>query len=454
MSSQSDAQFFERSYVVTLDRRPDRYERFVAGLPADWPFPRPAKFRAIDGQIVKPPRWWRPGDGAWGCYRSHVAILEACLNEGCESVLLFEDDAIFPPDFTARALEFLAAVPLDWQMLYLGGQLLKTSANRPGRVSDLVYRPHNVNRTHAFAVRGRDFMAILYRHLHDWNDWKPGHHIDHHFGRLHEGGKHAVYCPCDWLVGQAEGVSDIKRGNVSFPDRFWPAPRTAAGHRPPPAGPFTAIVGLHSSGSSALAGLIYHLGAYMGGNLGGFYGNDPATSCGFEAAKLARICEMASPFPSCERCLPSDLVAQQLRSWTNRLRAEAARLKTAAVGKYPLLCRLGDELHAALGDELRVIHIDRPLEESIESLARRCPNRDPAVLEDHQRWLWEGKQALLESMRTERVFSTTYEELLADPAGVAICALDFLGMKGTPARLGRAVAYVDAGKRHVAPLGK
>jgi hypothetical protein len=36
----------------------------------------------IDGRRLATPPQWRAGNGAWGCYRSHLLILEKCLLEG------------------------------------------------------------------------------------------------------------------------------------------------------------------------------------------------------------------------------------------------------------------------------------------------------------------------------------------------------------------------------------
>ncbi|MGB7323991.1 MAG: hypothetical protein WBD31_03910, partial [Rubripirellula sp.] len=48
----------------------------VACQLAGWPFPEPERFAAIDGRRVATPPQWRAGNGAWGCYRSHLLILE------------------------------------------------------------------------------------------------------------------------------------------------------------------------------------------------------------------------------------------------------------------------------------------------------------------------------------------------------------------------------------------
>jgi hypothetical protein len=123
------------------------------------------------------------------------------------------DDAGFVPDFVEHLNAYVRELPEDWGLAYLGGQHLYAAKHPPKKISDRVYRPYNVNRTHAFMVRGRATMKALYRHL-NWNDWHLKHHIDHHLGRLTQRryealvqGKNVekesipVYTPDRWLVG-------------------------------------------------------------------------------------------------------------------------------------------------------------------------------------------------------------------------------------------------------------
>ena len=230
---------------------------------------------------------------------------------------------------------------------------------------------------------------------------------------------------------------------ASFADKLWPAaPQSSAE-------PFCAVVGLHSSGSSALAGVLYHLGAHLGRRLGGHYGRNPQMACGFEAAKLARLCEGAIPFPATRMVQPAHVVAANLGAWIRTTQAEAARLKTAAAGKYPMLCRMGPQLLDICGRNLRVIHIDRPLAESVTSIQRRCPQRSPEVLAKHQSWLWEGKRDLLAALPHEAVLAITYDRLLDDPRSVAQHVGDFMGLNPSAQQLDRAAATIDAGKRHI-----
>ncbi|WP_397568537.1 glycosyltransferase family 25 protein [Schlesneria sp. T3-172] len=200
---------FDRAFVINLPFKTDRLHAFQARYPSC--LPKAEVWHALHGDSVTPPDWWTAGNGAWGCYRSHLQILEHCYNAGIESYIVFEDDAIFRPDFDERLPRVLAELPCDWQQLYLGGQLLHEAAHPPGKVTESVFVPFNVNRTHAFAVHRRGY-ELLYRHLHQI-PFAPHEHIDHHLGRLHESGRLKVYCPSRWLVGQDSGPSNISGNN-------------------------------------------------------------------------------------------------------------------------------------------------------------------------------------------------------------------------------------------------
>lgn len=146
-----------------------------------------------------------------------------------------------------------------------------------------------------------------------------------------------VYFPIEWLIGQAGGESDITP--LNFPDRFW----ELESNKPPDNQPFVAILGLHSSGSSALAGVLWSLGVYLGDDLGGYYGSQPGYECGYEDKKLTDICETLIPFPSVMPAIDR-VETQRLRNWIDCQKAEARSLGAIAGGKYPQLCQLGDLL--------------------------------------------------------------------------------------------------------------
>ncbi|MGC1272804.1 MAG: glycosyltransferase [Planctomycetaceae bacterium] len=214
---------FARVYAINLDHRPDRWRRLVANLGElpEWPLPQVRRLNALHGDHAPDrPAWWQAGGGAWGCRTSHVRILEECVRDGVESVLIFEDDALLPADFVDQLRAFLAAIPEEWEQLYLGGQHQHEHRRPPQPVAPGVLRPCNVNRTHAWAFRGDGIRKCLafFQDLEDWSRY-PTDHIDHRVGRMHESGGIRVYCPEQWIVGQAANKSDID--GRQHGDRHW-----------------------------------------------------------------------------------------------------------------------------------------------------------------------------------------------------------------------------------------
>ena len=214
---------WDRVWCINLDRRVDRWERFLE----ECPVPHVERFPAVDGRTVFVPGWWRAGHGAWGCMASHTAILKNALDAGMDkdgkAILVFEDDATFAPGFQAGWERLRANLPVDWDQLYLGGQHRELHRMPLQSINEVVVRAFKVNRTHAYAVRGR-FIRVLYEHLTDlqshrtW-DWM---HVDHRMEQLHESGRYNIYAPKTWLVGQSKGESDISYRVC--PDRFWNEP--------------------------------------------------------------------------------------------------------------------------------------------------------------------------------------------------------------------------------------
>lgn len=442
------ADFFERVYCINLRRRPDRKKRVQSELRKHgWPFQDIEWIDAVDGKNVPVAPWWKAGGGAWGCYRSHLRLIEECLNDGVESVLLLEDDMTIDKDFVKQVTEFCKQVPEDWGMLYLGGQHLYVNQQAPTVVkgtNGLVYRPYNVNRTHAWALRG-DTMRKAYKHL-NRKDWQGNMHIDHHLGRMHQRREDPIYCPNEWLIGQADGKSNISGREIDR--RFWTPAETYEHHKPDNV-PFVAVVGLHSSGSSCLAGVLYHLGVYLGDKLVGYYGNDPDKNCGFEAVGLRDICEGAIPFPAREYKWPRHKIWNKLRGWINTNRRHASEKGTIAGGKYPMLCRMGNQLMNICGSSLRVIHITRPTDESIESLVRRAKQYDSTAVAEHQQWLEKGKEQFLKDVKKDQLLEVAYADLLANPKKEVERIAEFLELKPDVHATARACSYVKPEMRNV-----
>lgn len=207
---------FEKVYAITLPRRPDRWKTFQEKLPQNWPFKKPEKFNAIDGGVATMPPWWTSGPGAWGCYRSHMRIIEDCLNDNVNSVFILEDDAVCVESFSEKVNEFWKNLPEDWEMVYFGGEHVSQEVRVPRKVNEWVYEPHNVIRTHGYGLRGRRILEIVYQLLQDYFSWTTLHHIDYRLCDLHRTMEHGLYVPKEWLVAQADGKSDIFFENFEY----------------------------------------------------------------------------------------------------------------------------------------------------------------------------------------------------------------------------------------------
>lgn len=191
--------FVQRVYIINLRRRVDRLHALMKRLEAcRWPFAEPIIYPAIDGDKVGVPPEFTQGGGAYGCRMSHLRILQDCLMEDVESVMILEDDADFCEGFPEKVAEFLEKVPKDWEGIMLGGQhhAPPIDIGIPG-----VVRVRYAQRTHCYIAR-REYMKALQRrwgnatvHI-DWlmRDWQH---------------RHIVYAPDPWLVGQVGGRSDV-----------------------------------------------------------------------------------------------------------------------------------------------------------------------------------------------------------------------------------------------------
>ena len=159
-------QYFDHSYCVNLDRRPDRWaeardELLRCGVPAC------ERLSAVD-------RRGMVGGGAAGCAASHRVLWRRIAAGARERVLIFEDDVMLTtretllrvgytpereevkifdslPGVTAeeRLAAILPHVPASWDLLYLGGGY---EAPPISRVNKHLIRNGGMLTTHAYAI--------------------------------------------------------------------------------------------------------------------------------------------------------------------------------------------------------------------------------------------------------------------------------------------------------------
>ncbi|MDO4571201.1 MAG: glycosyltransferase family 25 protein [Planctomycetia bacterium] len=431
---------YDAVYCINLEKRPEKWEEFRAQYPVEI-FGECQRYVAMDGVRLAKPDWWRGGNGAWGCFCSHRRIIEQTLNEGRESVLIFEDDAVFCGDFASRVMQFHDALPEDAAWIYYGGQHLAQKTRVPERVNDYVFRPYNVNRTHAYGLRGTAVMKAILQHL-ERQDWTTAHHIDHHFGRMHAVGAFPVYCPAYWLVDQRGGISDVAMRDK--PETHW---RDAATFDTSALGPLYLILGTHSSGSSCLAGMLWNLGMHLGNVFIGAHGKAPIY--GGEAIWLHRTFTKAAPVPvvSWAEDYPSLLV--RLQKFAKEKLVEGITLGKPAGLKYPQLAAIGADL-LKLHSNVRIISIRRPILESVISLHMRFRGCSEESIREHQRWLDEGRSACIRAALPENVLELEYADLLAHPEDAVTALLNFIPeLRPTSAQRTAAVEYPNCDLCHI-----
>ena len=192
------------SYCITLERRPDRWRRFqdqsgINGLDLK-------KFNGVDGKTLdikndervsiytkrnilsKSRRSHEELDsaGGVGCALSHIAIWQWMVDNNQEVCLIFEDDALIPPNFTERINKCISESallkdPTKWDLWLLGGTWDKLTKipeeSKVARVGAFVLFHAYIMTLHGakkllkdvFPIQGHiDLWTSIYNYVHDF----------------------------------------------------------------------------------------------------------------------------------------------------------------------------------------------------------------------------------------------------------------------------------------------
>ncbi len=365
---------FQKVYVINLDRRTDRLDRFYFDLPVDWPFAKPERFGAVNGRAEDRPKDWMSGAGAWGCFRSHVSILRHCLDHGINTVLIMEDDALCLPAFRENCEAFCRELPVDTQMFYLGGQHIHMDRCLPRKVSEHVYRPFNVNRTHCYGILGRQMIEKVYCHLTSAKSFNVPHHIDHFLGVLHETMTSGLYVPDQWLITQTGGTSDITQR--SFNTRNFEGAASILDKTVE--SPCIAIVGLPGCGMNLLWDGLHQLGIAAAP----YRYESSENKQKYFSATLAENCydriTLKAKLPAVDRI-------NLLRYWASKQYSNGYSKKNRSV--YPYYCGSDPLFSIMIPDVMKawnhpfIISVDRPMQECLDQikndpLYQSCENHE------------------------------------------------------------------------------
>ncbi len=186
-----------------------------------------------------------------------------------------------------------------------------------------------------------------------------------------------------------------------------------------------AVVGTYRSGSSALAGILHFLGVDMGGP---FWGEH------FESNELSAALRRWWSEPRLVAAMASEARITHLREWIMARERTSQRVGA----KHPLLSLSCQDLLDAWGGDTQFIWCLRPIEQSVESLARMRWWEHPERI---QRTLHDANEGFFQNHPCLRVH---FEETLADPRQQVERVADALALEPTDDQVSAAVRWIDA----------
>jgi GR25 family glycosyltransferase involved in LPS biosynthesis len=201
-------EFFDQIYCINLDRRIDRWQN------VEKEFDRlnitVERFTACDGkelleqlpQEAKSDIKLSPGE--LGLAITHQALLVQSMERNHKSILILEDDVRFVDDFNEKFDRYSEEVPIDWDMLYLGGNL---DHWKPTQITQHVHKGHCILTTHSVGLKD-----TIFQHMNDCMNHKTP--VDVVYGwesiRFH------AYSIMPRLAFQSEGYSDIQGIDLDY----------------------------------------------------------------------------------------------------------------------------------------------------------------------------------------------------------------------------------------------
>lgn len=204
--------YFEKVYLVNLDKRPDRLA--LASRNCESIGLKYERFAACDGvkerlQIASAretgehPSYWNLG--AAGMVQSLIRLFKKCKEDKVGSVLILEDDVEFHRDINKLVCDWIVDVPGDWETLFFAGNHVKPVTPITAHVA----RMNFTYTLHCHAVRETVF-DLLIDTLSEMR--RPA---DVYYARaIHSRGK--SYCFTPNLAYQSPSFSNIVNRNVNY----------------------------------------------------------------------------------------------------------------------------------------------------------------------------------------------------------------------------------------------
>jgi GR25 family glycosyltransferase involved in LPS biosynthesis len=202
-------EYFDHIYCINLDRRPDKWKNCL--LEFEKHDIVVERITAIDGNPnneikneIKEPYVYKPG--IIGCALSHLKIVKDALENNYKNILILEDDIVFEEEVNYKFSEYINKIPLDWQLLYFGGNHLGEHFTE---INDNVFKITNTYTTHCIGMKNEFFKKFIAR-----VELSIDYPIDVIYAELQK--SNSAYCFKPHLAWQRKGFSDIDNAYVDY----------------------------------------------------------------------------------------------------------------------------------------------------------------------------------------------------------------------------------------------
>lgn len=195
--------FFEKVYVINLDRRKDRYENFIKEL-SKFNITGFERVSGVDGKNLT----LKKNNlllGEIGILLTHIEIIKKCQKDGVENVLILEDDVTFTNEIK-KIDEYMSSLPKDWDFIYFGGN--HTYGKQPLMINDKINKLNYSVGLQCVGINKRMFEPIL--NLLSLIEKQ----VDTYYAELHSVCN--AYCFNPNIAKQSIGFSDIQNRVVDY----------------------------------------------------------------------------------------------------------------------------------------------------------------------------------------------------------------------------------------------
>ena len=199
--------------------------------------------------------------------------------------------------------------------------------------------------------------------------------------------------------------------------------------------PIIVVLGARCGGTSAVAGVLNHLGVFMGTEFSLAYRE---LSQSWEDSGLRQLCSRAFSEPGDQLQMDPHSFEAKLRSWADQHRRAARAAGRRPGAKDPCLCLAVDFIRDAWGPIVPVV-VDRPFAQVVASLNRLGWLPDEQERTESTTRLIAARDLALAGATTVRV---DFEALRTTPAVVIRRLADELGLEVTEAQVAAAADSV------------